>query len=336
MRRTAIQPLRQKWKDFRAKSTSEKTEPGSIRDDITSSKDGDTIGTTATGSDVKSTEPQAEGDQASIPTQGQALQTPDVASTEIVEDSTDPEAATAETRETEGAPVSSAPEAASVKSPEQVASTLWDEAYDTLKVEPEAESVKSPEQVTSNLWDEAYDTLKVEDPDRLDHYERILTLWLQGGPRKLTPRRPSMSKPSDNIVPSDPRERGEQLSKIIVSWLSNTAEDGSSGDGNREDESSEDESSEDESSEDESSEDESSEDESSEDESSEDESSEDEGSDTDTKWLNIFHLLLEIMRSTARSIPDTALLWVGACLSVQVSKKPSFFSWIVKTTAITS
>ncbi|KAL8943000.1 MAG: hypothetical protein Q9211_001149 [Gyalolechia sp. 1 TL-2023] len=255
-----------------------KTEPGSIGDDSIPSKDGDTLEATATGSDVKLTEPQDEGSGVLIPSKGQASQTKDAALTENIEGLTERQTVTAEISVTEAVP---APPKG-----------------------PETELVKSREQLVSSLFDEAYDSLKGDDPERLEYYEWILTLWLLGYPPKSTPQEPPTSEPlGNNIVASDPRGRREQMNKIIGLWLNDTGGDESSDDESREDGGGEDQSNADKS--------------------SEGIDNKDKGSKPDIQWANIVRSLRENMQSTAGSGPDMVLLGAAACLCVQSLSSPA-------------
>ncbi|KAL8743051.1 MAG: hypothetical protein Q9190_004552 [Brigantiaea leucoxantha] len=272
-------------KSLFSKSTPENTAQGSIQDGSLTSRNSENLEKTASSSNVEPNVPQAEGSSTLMPREGQVSETLNATVTDsVVEAPTESEATTSGTRDNKAAP---APSPA-----------------------PKSELEILPVEVTSNLWDEAYDILKAEDPNQMDQYERILTLWIQSGRSKSTPRRPSMSRRLENhIDPSDRMKRREQMSMVVRSCFGTTGRDQSSDD--------------------ESSDNESSDNESSDGESSDDEGSKDESKATDTKWLHT--ALREIIRSTAPGIPDTSLLWAGACLSIQVSKRTFSFLCIVDT-----
>ncbi|KAI0849802.1 WD40-repeat-containing domain protein [Daldinia vernicosa] len=97
--------------------------------------------------------------------------------------------------------------------------------------QPEASDASSASDITPsvtlgnkpNLWDEAYDSLKTEYPDLLSSYEAILAIWMEGEPRSLELRRPSMTR-ENNIDSLDLQNRRAQMHKIVDIWLSKTDE----------------------------------------------------------------------------------------------------------------
>jgi hypothetical protein len=159
---------------------------------------------------------------------------------------------------------------------------------------------------------EAYNMLKVEQPVALECFENELTPWVHN---EEPEQRHTTSKPFRNEIALDEQRRREQMNKIIDLWLLASDEEPSevedSDDGSSQDSSDTDKSSGFQRLEDESS------------------RSWHRNASTRTKRLNIINSLRHVMRSTARRVPEAALLWAAVCFSIQV-RRPLVIPLITK------